>query len=358
MSSSLSTRLIRGAIALLALGAVSWLLWQRFAADGDTDGIASGNGRIEAVEIDVAVKVAGRLLELSVREGQFVTAGQVLARVDTQSLNAQLLQAQAQERQADATVETARSQVLQRQSEQAAMRAVVEQRRAELAGERARAERIAQLTVRGDVSQQSADDAKTAVETRTGALATARAQLAATEAAVVTARSQVTAAESAVEAARATVTRVQTELDDSVLKAPREGRVQVIVARPGEVLGAGGRVLNLVDLTDVYMTFYLPTAAAGRIALGAEARIVLDAAPEYVIPAQISFVADVAQFTPKTVETTAEREKLMFRVRAQVPQDLLRRYINEVKTGLPGIAYVRLDQSMPWPVKLQVRLPP
>jgi HlyD family secretion protein len=356
-STSTKTRVARTAVIVIVLAATGYLLWQRFGASDAQAGLASGNGRIEAVEIDVATKGAGRLQQLLVREGEFVTAGQVLARMDTQSLQAQLLQAQAQAQQAEASHATTRSQVAQRESERTAAQAVVTQRQAELEAEQTRAQRIATLAQRGDVSRQTADDARAAVDTRSGALATARAQLAAVEAAIVTAHSQVAAASSAVEAARATVACVQTEIDDSVLKAPRDGRVQVVVARPGEVLGAGGRVLNLVDLTDVYMTFYLPTSAAGRIALGAEARIVLDAAPEYVVPAQISYVADVAQFTPKTVESAAEREKLMFRVRAQIPQELLRRYIKEVKTGLPGVAYVRTDPSLPWPGHLQVKLP-
>lgn len=356
-SASLMVRLLRIAVIVILLTAVGYVLWKRFAASDSEAGLASGNGRIEAVEIDVATKGAGRLQELLVQEGEFVTAGQVLARMDTQSLQAQLLQAQAQARQAEASLATTRSQVAQRQSERAAAQAVVRQRQAELDAEQTRAQRIAALAQRGDISQQAADDARAAVDTRSGALATARAQLAAAEAAIVSARSQVTAASSAIEAARATVVRVQTEIDDSVLRAPREGRVQVVVARPGEVLGAGGRVLNIVDLTEVYMTFYLPTSAAGRIALGSEARIVLDAAPEFVVPAKISYVADVAQFTPKTVETAAEREKLMFRVRAQIPRELLRSYIHEVKTGLPGVAYVRSDPSLPWPDHLQVKLP-
>jgi HlyD family secretion protein len=112
----------------------------------------------------------------------------------------------------------------------------------------------------------------------------------------------------------------------------------------------------MVDLSDVYMTFFLPTAVVGRIALGSEVRLVLDAAPEHVIPANVSFVADVAQFTHKTVETAAEREKLMFRVRAQVPPELLKKYIQQVKTGLPGVAYVKLDSKAPWPAHLQVNV--
>ncbi len=133
--------------------------------------------------------------------------------------------------------------------------------------------------------------------------------------------------------------------------------MQYRVAQPGEVLGTGGRVLSLVDLSDVYMTFFLPTTEAGRVALGAEVRLILDAAPQYVIPAQVSFVADVAQFTPKTVETASEREKLMFRVRAQIPVELLKKHITQVKTGLPGMAWLRLDADAPWPAHLQVKLP-
>ncbi|MGE5129172.1 MAG: glycoside hydrolase family 43, partial [Sphingomonadaceae bacterium] len=79
--------------------------------------------------------------------------------------------------------------------------------------------------------------------------------------------------------------------------------------------------------------------------------------PQYVIPARVSFVADVAQFTPKTVETPSEREKLMFRVRAQIPPELLRKHIVHVKTGLPGVAYVRLDPNKEWPARLQEKLP-
>ena len=157
----------------------------------------------------------------------------------------------------------------------------------------------------------------------------------------------------AVEAAKASLESIGADINDSILKSPRDGRVQYRVAQPGEVLSAGGRVLNLVDLGDVYMTFFLPTAQAGRVAIGADVRLILDAAPQYVIPAKVTFVADVAQFTPKTVETEEERLKLMFRVKAQIAPELLRKYIQQVKTGLPGMAYVRLDQKVEWPASLQ-----
>jgi len=218
--------------------------------------------------------------------------------------------------------------------------------------------RSATLAAEGAMAVQERDDDQANVEGAQAALAAARAQVLAAQAAIASARSQVIGAGSNAEAAAATVRRLDADIADSALKAPRDARVQYRVAQPGEVLGSGGRVLNLVDLSDVYMTFFLPETVVGRVAIGSEARIVLDAAPEYPIPAKISFVADVAQFTPKTVETKSERQKLMFRVKAQIDPDLLQKHISQVKTGLPGMAYVRIDPDTPWPDELAIRTAP
>jgi HlyD family secretion protein len=112
-----------------------------------------------------------------------------------------------------------------------------------------------------------------------------------------------------------------------------------------------------VDLGDVVMTFFLPETAAGRVALGSEVRVVLDAAPQYVIPATVSFVASTAQFTPKTVETASERQKLMFRVKAQIDRELLTKHLAQVKAGLPGVAWLRLDAQAAWPAHLEIKVP-
>ena len=188
------------------------------------------------------------------------------------------------------------------------------------------------------------------------ALSAARAQAKAAQAGIAAARTQVTGAQANVKALEATLERIDVELADSELKAPRDGRVQFRVAQPGEIVGAGGRVLNLIDLSDVYMTFFLPETVAGRVALGSEVRIVLDAAPQYVIPAKVSFVASAAQFTPKTVETESERQKLMFRVRAQIDRDLLLKHLEQVKTGLPGVAWLKIDPNAQWPAHLAVKV--
>ncbi|TCL90686.1 HlyD family secretion protein [Rhizobium sp. PP-WC-2G-219] len=324
-------------------------------SDGPNN-IASGNGRIEAVEIDVSARSAGRIKDILVEEGEFVRVGQIIANMDTLQIEAQRREAEAQSRRAAIGVDTARSQLTQREAEKDAAVAVVAQRDAELDAANRRLARSVQLATNGTVSAQILDDDRAKMHAATATVAAAKAQFASTQAAIGAANSQIIDAQAAVEAATATVERIDADIDDSALKSPRDGRVQFRVAQPGEVLAPGGRVLNLVDLGDVYMTFFLPTAEAGRVALGADVRLVLDAANQFIIPAKVSFVADVAQFTPKTVETAEERQKLMFRVRARIDPGLLRKYITQVKTGLPGMAYVRLDPDMPWPASLDTNL--
>jgi len=345
-------------IVILILAGLDIAAWLIFGREDKNKGLVSGNGRIEAVEIGVAAKIAGRVKDILVREGELVTAGQVVALMDTEVLEAQHRQAEAQLKQAQSTVETKRSQLVQRRSEKVAVLALVRQREAELGVARKRAARSLTLASEAATSQQEADDDSARVQSAVAAVSAARAQLAAAGATIVTAQAEISGAQSAVEAERATVERIQADIKDSALKSPREGRIQYRVAQPGEVVGVGGRVLNLVDLSDVYMTFFLPTAAVGRVALGTEVRLILDAVPKYVIPAKVSFIADMAQFTPKTVETASERLKLMFRVRAQIPPDLLRKHIMQVKTGLPGMAYIRLDSTAQWPAHLQAKPQP
>ncbi len=355
--SSLQSWLPRIAVVLL-VAAAAYMGGQWPRPVGRPPGFASGNGRIEAVDVDIAAKLPGRIRDILVNEGDFVREGQVVANMDTRILEAQLRETQAALEQARIAIDTARSQVVQREAEKQAAQALVAQRVTEVDAARRRVARSEELAPRGATPQQVLDDDRARHEGAKAAQAAAQAQLAAAEAAIGTAQSQVIGALAAYEAAKATIDRIQADIDDSALKAPRAGRIQYRIAQPGEVMGAGGKVLNMVDLSDVYMTFFLPTEAAGLLAMGSEVRIVLDAAPQYVIPARVTFVADVAQFTPKTVETSVERLKLMFRIKANIDPALLGKRIEHVKTGLPGVAYVRIDPKAEWPARLLTSLPP
>ena len=339
-------------VAATGIAILAWWAWDGLSDAGPGAGFVSGNGRIEATEVDVATKLPGRVEEILVREGDFVRSGQPLARMQLASLDAQRNEAEAGRQQAVHATAASEAQVLLRQSDVAAAQAQVAQREAELDAANRRLVRSSTLAAEGAASAQELDDDRARVRGAEAALAATRAQVAAAQAAVVAAKAQVVGARSSIDAATATVARIDADIADSVLKAPRDGRVQVRVAQPGEVLGAGGRVLNLLDLSDVYMTFFVPETIAGRIALGSEVRIVLDAAPDRVIPASVSFIASQAQFTPKTVETESERQKLMFRVRAQIAPEMLKKYIEQVKTGVPGEAWLKLDAQVQWPASL------
>jgi len=344
--------LAAGAV-LIGLAAAAFHGWREFARPAAPAAFASGNGRLEATEIDIAAKLPGRIREILVKEADDVAAGQVLARMDTQSLEAELAQAVAMARRAQTAKATAALVVAQRRSARATAAALVAQRDSDLAFAEKELARAEALVAKGYTSAQKLDDSRARLAAARAALEAARSQVLEAEAGIRAAESQVAEAQSSIEAAEATVARLRADIADATLRAPRGGRIEFRVAQPGEVVAAGGKILTLVDVSDVYLTFFLPETTVGRVAIGAEARIVLDAAPQRPVPARISFVAAEAQFTPKTVETKEERQKLMFRVKAQVDPALLERYRAQVKTGLPGVAWVRLDPAAEWPPALR-----
>jgi len=342
-------------VAVVLLGGLAaWLMLRK---TGPGPGFASGNGRIEATEVDVATKLAGRVDAILVEEGDFVHIGQPLAKMQVQVLDAQRDEASAKHQEALNAVVAAEAQVAVRGSDKVAAQALVIQRESERDAALLRSTRSETLSKEGASSVQERDDDRARSRSAQAAVGAAKAQVNAAQANIDAAAAQVVGARSAVTAAEASIARVDADITDSQLVSPRNGRVQYRVAQPGEVLAGGGKVLNLMDLNDVYMTFFLPEADAGKIALGSEVRLVLDAAPDYVVPATVSFVAATAQFTPKTVETASERQKLMFRVKAQIDPTLLQKYPKLIKTGLPGVAWLKLDAQAQWPANLTVKVP-
>lgn len=285
------------------------------------DSITFGNGRIEATEVDIAAKFPGRLSEVSVNEGDIVKAGQIVARLDTDELNAKLQQAQAQVQQA-------------RENRKYAS-AIVRQHQSELELARKNLSRSQNLYVNNNISLVQLQQHEAAVDTLVAAITAAKAQ--------------VIASDSAINAALAQKQVIQTNINDSFLKSPIEGRVLYKLLEPGEIIGSGGKVLTVLKMDDIYMTIFIPTSYAGRVKVGSEARILLDALPNITFDANVSFVSPDAQFTPKEIETKSEREKLMFRIKVKVNPELLRSGKLQINSGVPGVAYIRLDSNISWP---------
>jgi HlyD family secretion protein len=288
-------------------------------------GIAYGNGRIEAKLSDASAKEPLRVKEILVDEGDLVRPGQVLVRLDTITLDAQLAEAKAQ--------------VAATQEQVAAAQAAIVRQKSEIELAKIEAERSRKLVEERAGSQREYDVRKTNLETTTAGLAEDEARL-------QTALQQV-------QVAKANVEAIQSRINDATLTSPVLGRVLYRLAEPGEVLGPGGKALTLVNLQDVYMEIFLPSAQAAALKIGAEARLTVDFEPDRSAVGYVSFVSPEAQFTPKQVETRSEREKLMFRVKIQVPRDLVSHYIERIKTGIRGVGYVKVDSAAAWPEWLQ-----
>ena len=316
-------------LAFLAGGGVlAWQAWQAWLGELPP-GFASGNGRVESVQVDVTTKEPGRVETILVHEGDMVSPSQIVAKMDTVTLEAELARAEAtvaeQEAKSfevDAAIAKADSQLKLDELELARTRA---------------------LLTRKAVPREEFDIKQTVVKTSGATLNGEKARL--------------NTARKSIDAAKAEATKIKSRINDMTLRSTVKGRVLYRLAEEGEVLGTGGKVLTLVNLGDVYMEIYLPAQDAVKVKIGADARIVFDIAPELAARAKVSFVAPEAQFTPKQVETRAERDKLMFRVKLTVPPERVLQYIERVKTGIRGIGYVRLDDSAEWPERLNRHLP-
>jgi len=320
------SRALIPALAVLGIAAAAGgIYWWEHRAPTLPAGIAWSNGRIEADEIDIQTKFAGRVAVLYADEGDLVSRGQFVAEMDTRDQQDALHRDEATAQQADKALEEAHASILQQQAAVALARKQV-----------GRTERL----LKNDyATHELYDQQKQQLE---GALA-----------AQMMAVARLGEAEQAAAAARHQVALDQTNIADNSLVAPKDGRIAYRISNVGEVLGAGGKVFTMLDFSYVYMDVYLPMAEAGRVKIGSEARIVLDARPDQPIPARVSFLANQAQFTPKTVETKSERDKLMFRVRVRLDEQQAKAFIDSAGTGLPGLAYIRIDPNVPWPTQLQ-----
>ncbi len=312
-------------VALIVVAALLGFKYWRTRQSALPPGIASGNGRLEAKLVDVAAKEPLRVKEILVDEGDIVQRGQVVVQMDTVTLEAELLEA--------------KQKVLAAQEQIAASQAAIVKRKSEIELAKLELARTEKLLKERAASQEQFDIRQTNVQTSVASLAQDEAHLQTTK--------------QQVEVEQANVAVIQTRIDDATLKSPVRGRVLYRLAEPGEVLASGGKALTLVNLQDVYMEIFLPSEEAARARIGSEARITLDAAPGLAAPGYVSFVSPEAQFTPKQVETRSERSKLMFRVKIQVPEELVASYIEYVKTGVRGVGYVKLDQYAVWPARLE-----
>lgn len=379
-------------LLLVAAGLFAWQPWRR----EDTGRIVL-SGNIEMTEIDIGFKVAGRLIERNFDEGDAVPAGAVVARLDRESIVRQREQAEAalavaaaqlgqsqtavsfqreaaaaenDQRRADLGSQQARLLELRngsRPEEIADAQAAVQSSEAEYDRTRRDWERAQTLHKADDISTQQFDQARQRVQTAEAALAQTKQRLAlitqgARSEVVEQASSQVQRAQASVRlsqanslevrrreqevgARRADLTRlkaqlavVDTQLADTIAKAPVAGIVLVKSANPGEVLAPGTTVLTIGDLRHPWLRGYINERDLGRVKLGMPVKVTTDAFPNKSYDGKLTFIASEAEFTPKQIQTQQERVKLVYRVKIQIDNPNL-----ELKSNMPADAEIVLE---------------
>jgi HlyD family secretion protein len=367
---------------LIAVGVGGWAWWRGRADDG---AFVWASGRIEVTEVNVSSKVTGRVSQLRVTEGTDVRAGQRLALLEGQDLQAQLRQAQAARASAEARLAqarvslqveptTIRSQI--RQAEES-LRAAEERLRMLRAGSRAQEVEAARENLRqaqarlemtrltrdrfqtllrdGAIARQDLDRAQTDLDGAAAAVRGAQQQLslleegsraedirmaeaerdraaAALEAARANAatlelrRQDVQVAEAAVREAQANVRRLETQVAELAVLAPLDGTVLTKAVEEGEVVSAGKPIALLGDLEHPWIKIYVTANEVGRIRLGAPARILVDGFPGRTFRGSVTWIADQAEFTPKNIQTREERVNLVYAVKISIanPDRLLK----------------------------------
>jgi HlyD family secretion protein len=324
-------------VVLAALIAVR--LWTQARALAAPSG---GSGEIEGVVVDLSSRVGARILELKVREGQAVKAGDLLVTLDCADPAAQLAEAQsrlaAARAQAVAAAAQRESASRNRAAAGASREAALAQAEA-LAAQRDAAERQAQRleALTADVAASSID------QTRAGATGLARqadaaraqaaasdAQVRAAEVGIRAAGAQAEAAEAQVRAAEAGVRRLELLAGECEVRAPRDAEVSRLPHEAGELVAAGGTLARLVDLSEPTATFFLPNAEVAAVKPGARAEVVADAWPGETFEGTVRTVALEAEFTPRNIVTRTDRDRLVYPVEVTV-----RNRDGKLRAGMP-----------------------
>ncbi len=336
-------QLIAGVLLALLLTAV--IAYRGYAQNAYKHAPSGGSCTLEGTEAVVATKVAGRLVEVLVQEGDAVTAGQIVARLDCEDQQAVLASAEAREKQAEAQIALAEKGVLGAKDAAhaaAAQVAVASARTGALDVQRKKAERdrerASALAKSGAVSEVTLDGAETMekgleaeIKAATASVGAASLAAKAQSASVGTAGAQVEVARAGLEAAHAEARRAKLAVDECVLKAPRAGVVVDRLHEPGAVIAPGARVLTMIDLATVKATFFLPNAELARARIGAPAEVRVDTYPGRVFAGTVRHVASEAEFTPRNVQTREDRDRLVYAVEV-----VLENAAGELRAGMPA----------------------
>jgi HlyD family secretion protein len=380
-------------VILVVLGVAAFFIWRGFFASPKVpDNLVVLSGRIEGDDSAVAAKITGRLLEIKVREGDMVKAGDIIATIDADQMKSRQEQAKAALTGAQARTMAARDQiaVLQQQLQQNNL--TLEQSKVDAAGRVSQAEAsvaaaesdLAQLEASltlaqfdneayqklaksGAVSERQGKQASATADQQTAAVRAALRRLEAAKGALTMAQANlsnpgirefqsegirkqialqqgdIASATAAAEQARFQLQEANQNNDDLVVKAPFDGTVMTRAAEPGEVVSAGTAIVTLLDMNRVYLRGFVPEGEIGKLKIGQQARVYIDSAPDKPIAAEVQRIDPQATFTPENTYFRDDRVKQVVGVKLQIKEA-----VGFAKPGMPADGEI-LVQGTTWP---------
>lgn len=321
-------------IILLAVAIAAGLyFYPRFAKKPAPANQLALSGNIEAHEALVGFKVAGRVVELPIEEGQQVSEGALLARLDDADLKQRVRIDEASIRVRESNL--ALTMAGTRQQEVKAAQQSVLDAQADLEQKKLDNDRAQQLFAKDEISAQDRDRAATALK-RAEAIFSA-AQQRHNEAVEGSRKEDIAIAQANLNQAGANLGLSQVNLSYTVLRAPSAGIVTVRQAELGEVVSPGAPVVTLADLDHIWLRAYIAETDLGRITWGQQATVTTDTYPGKQYHGRISFISSTAEFTPKSVQTTKERVTLVYRIKIDIDNPN-----HELKPGMPADAHIDL----------------
>jgi HlyD family secretion protein len=296
------------------------------------DGAIESSGILEAVEVNVASKVSGQLLQLNIREGDVVAKGDTIALIDNETQQLILQQMQAGVDLAAAQYQLllngARSEDLQSAQEN------VRQTESSFQTAKSDFERIKELFTTNSVSKKQYEDSESRVTITLAQYNSAKQNL---QKLHRFARPEdLSAAKARVDQAKAQMNLTKKQIVDSYIIAPVSGTITYKPVEEGELIGTGTIIARISRLEKVELMIYVNETELGKVKLGSHADVVIDTYPDKNYNATVIYVSPVAEFTPRNVQTKDERTKLVFGVKLEVENTN-----GELKSGMPADAYLK-----------------
>jgi HlyD family secretion protein len=332
-------------LAVLAVLAVAgYFIWQQFFATARVpDSIVSLSGRIEGDDSAVATKTNGRILEIRVREGDSVRAGDTIAVLDDQQVRAREDQSRAALLQAEARAKSSHDQI-------AVLEEQLQQGQAEVAQQEASyqlalfdKEAYTRLAKTGAVSERQGKQAETTADQLAAAVSAAKRRVSATRMQLAQQQAEISSALANTQQARAQLNEAQANRRDLTVIAPFDGTVATRTAEPGEVVTPGTAIITLIDLSRVYLRGFVPEGQIGKVKVGQPARVYLDSNPKQPVDAYVSRIDPQATFTPENTYFRDDRVKQVVGMKLQ-----LKGAFGYAKPGMPADGEI-LVQGDRWP---------